>query len=141
VCYYKANLPRPIYFQKLRPALYNNLICSCVQPYRDEPGDIPMRRTPAQLNFKKMNDINLRIQQFIKDKLGIEESAITANATFYGDLDVDSLDFCELIVDIEKEFDIVIPDDVYEKFKTVGSLVKYVSSQVHLPVAKEHLTV
>ncbi|MFI5162121.1 MAG: acyl carrier protein [Sphingobacteriales bacterium] len=88
-----------------------------------------------------MNDINLKIRQFIKDKLGVEESAIKNNASFYGDLDVDSLDFCELIVDIEKEFDIVIPDDVYEKFKTVGSLINYVSAQVNLHAAAEHLAV
>ncbi len=78
-----------------------------------------------------MNDVTLKIRGFIKYKLGIEESAITDNASFYGDLDVDSLDFCELIVDIEKEFNIVIPDDVYERFKTVGSLTDYVSAQVN----------
>jgi acyl carrier protein len=81
---------------------------------------------------QKMNDINLKIHQFIKDKLGVEESAITDSASFYDDLDVDSLDFCELIVDIEKAFDITIPDDMYEKFKTVGSLVNYVSKQSNL---------
>jgi len=78
-----------------------------------------------------MNAVNVKIREFIRYKLGIEESAITNGATFYGDLDVDSLDFCELIVDIEKEFNIVIPDDVYERFKTVGSLIDYVSSQVN----------
>ncbi len=81
---------------------------------------------------QKMNDINLNIQQFIKDKLDVEESAITNSALFYDDLDVDSLDFCELIVDIEKEFDITIPDTMYEKFKTVGSLVNYVDKQLNL---------
>lgn len=77
-----------------------------------------------------MNDINIKIHQFIKDKLGVEESAITNNASFYDDLDVDSLDFCELIVDIEKEFNITIPDEMYEKFKTVGLLANHVSRQV-----------
>ncbi|MGZ3767817.1 MAG: acyl carrier protein [Mucilaginibacter sp.] len=74
-----------------------------------------------------MNDINLKIHQVIKDKLDVEESAITNSASFYDDLDVDSLDFCELIVDIEKEFEISIPDNMYEKFKTVGALVNYVA--------------
>ena len=78
-----------------------------------------------------MNDVTLKIHGFIQYKLGVEESAITDNASFYGDLDVDSLDFCELIVDIEKEFNINIPDDVYERFKTVGSLTDYVSTQVN----------
>lgn len=84
-----------------------------------------------QIKFQKMNEVNVKIREFIRYKLGIEESAITNGATFYGDLDVDSLDFCELIVDIEKEFNITIPDDVYERFKTVGSLTDYVSSQVN----------
>jgi acyl carrier protein len=88
-----------------------------------------------------MNDVTLKIRGFIIYKLGIDESAITDNASFYGDLDVDSLDFCELIVDIENEFDITIPDDVYEKFKTVGSLTNYVSKQVSLGLAEEHLSV
>ncbi|HZX57368.1 MAG TPA: acyl carrier protein [Mucilaginibacter sp.] len=78
-----------------------------------------------------MNAVTLKIREFIRFKLGIEESAIRNEASFYGDLDVDSLDFCELIVDIEKEFNITIPDDVYEKFNTVGSLTHYVSTQVN----------
>ena len=78
-----------------------------------------------------MNAVNVKIREFIRYKLGIEESAIRNDASFYGDLDVDSLDFCELIVDIEKEFNITIPDDVYERFTTVGSLTHYVSSQVN----------
>lgn len=85
----------------------------------------------------KMDDINVKIHQFIKDRLGIDESAITNNASFYDDLNVDSLDFCELIVDIEKEFDMTIPDDMYEKFTTVGSLINYVFKQTNLKTSKE----
>ena len=79
--------------------------------------------------IEKMNDITLKVHQFIKDKLDVDESAITNSASFYDDLEVDSLDFCELIVDIEKEFAISIPDDMYEKFKTVGALVNYVAKK------------
>lgn len=79
-----------------------------------------------------MNDITLKIHQFIEDKLGVEESSIKDTASFYDDLAVDSLDFCELMVDVEKEFDIQIPDDMYEKIKTVGSLVNYVA-RITLP--------
>lgn len=77
-----------------------------------------------------MNEITSKLRQFIEDKLGVEESTITDSASFYNDLDVDSLDFCELIVDIEKAFDIVIPDDDYDKLRTVGALEKYVSKLV-----------
>ncbi|MBV8389597.1 MAG: acyl carrier protein [Mucilaginibacter sp.] len=78
-----------------------------------------------------MNDITLRMHQFIEDRLGVERSAIKDSASFYNDLEVDSLDFCELIVDVEKEFDIQIPDDTYEKLKTVGSLVNYVARTIN----------
>lgn len=84
----------------------------------------------------EMNDITLKIYQFIEDKLGVERSAIKDSASFYNDLDVDSLDFCELIVDVEKEFDIQIPDDTYEKLKTVGSLVNYVARAKHSDLPK-----
>jgi acyl carrier protein len=81
-----------------------------------------------------MNDISLKIHQILIDKVDADETAITNQATIYGDLGIDSLDFCEVIVDIEKAFDISIPDDDYEKFKTVGGLITYV--KLH---AKQHL--
>lgn len=80
----------------------------------------------------KMNNISVRIYQLIEDKLGVERPAIKDSASFYNDLDVDSLDFCELIVDVEKEFDIQIPDDTYEKLNTVGTLVNYVARHLEL---------
>jgi acyl carrier protein len=83
-----------------------------------------------------MNDITLKIYQFIEDKLGVERSAIKNSASFYNDLNVDSLDFCELIVDVEKEFNIQIPDDIFDKLKTVGSLVNYVARATHLELPK-----
>ena len=83
-----------------------------------------------------MNDITLKIHQFIEDKLGVDKPAIKASASFYNDLNVDSLDFCELIVDVEKEFNIQIPDDVFDKLKTVGSLVNYVAKATHSELPK-----
>ncbi|MGZ3753055.1 MAG: acyl carrier protein [Mucilaginibacter sp.] len=76
-----------------------------------------------------MNVINLRIRQIVSDKLGVDEAAITSETTFYEDLSIDSLDFCEVIVDIEKAFNITIPDEVCAKLKTVGSLIDYVVGQ------------
>lgn len=83
-----------------------------------------------------MNDLKFKIHQFIEDKLGVEKSAIKDSASFYEDLDVDSLDFCELIVDIEKGFNIQIPDDMYEKLKTVGSMINYVAKATHSELLK-----
>ena len=83
-----------------------------------------------------MNDITLKVYQFIEDKLGIERSAIKNSASFYNDLNVDSLDFCELIVDVEKEFGIQIPDDTFDKLKTVGSLINYIAKATHTELPK-----
>ena len=76
-----------------------------------------------------MNDINLKIRQIITDRLGVDESVLTNNTDFYDDLGVDSLDFCEVIVDIEKTFNVIIPDEMCVKFKTLGSLVNYITRQ------------
>ena len=73
---------------------------------------------------------DIKIRQLIKDKLGKDEWQITDDANFRDDLEVDSLDFTELIVSIEKEFNISIPDEAFEKLKTVGALIKYVEKLI-----------
>jgi len=79
--------------------------------------------------------IEIKIRQLIIDKLGKDESQITDEASFRDDLEVDSLDFTELIVGIEKEFKIAIPDDVYDRLKTVGALNALVAKLVNPSVA------
>ena len=61
------------------------------------------------------------------ETLGIPEAEITEDASFTKDFGIDSLDVLELIVQIEKEFDITIPDEEAEKLTTVGLLNNYVS--------------
>ena len=73
-----------------------------------------------------MNKIKQKIYQIIVDNFAVNEFDITDDANFYTDLGVDSLDFCELMVDIERAFNIVIEDDQYEKLKTVDLLIKFV---------------
>jgi acyl carrier protein len=77
-----------------------------------------------------MNDNKLKVYQIIVDKLGVKQTDLADNVSFYDDLAVDSLDFCELIVDIEKAFNILIEDDQYDKLKTVGALVNFVEQKV-----------
>ena len=77
-----------------------------------------------------MKSVDIKIRQLIKDKLGKDESQITGDASFRDDLEVDSLDFVELIVSIEKEFKISVPDDMYERLKTVGALNDHVARLV-----------
>ncbi|MGB3453769.1 MAG: acyl carrier protein [Moheibacter sp.] len=73
-----------------------------------------------------MSDITSRVKAIIVDKLGVDESEVTMEASFTNDLGADSLDTVELIMEFEKEFDIQIPDDQAEKISTVGQAVQYI---------------
>jgi acyl carrier protein len=70
------------------------------------------------------------VAAIISDKLGVSESEITETANFVADLGADSLDVVELVMEIEKKFDIQIPDHDAETFKTVGDAVTYISSKI-----------
>lgn len=67
-----------------------------------------------------------RIKDVVVDQLGVEESAVTMEASFVDDLGADSLDIVELIMGLETEFDIEIPDEEAEKIATVGDAVNYI---------------
>ena len=77
-----------------------------------------------------MSDIAERVKKIIVDKLGVDESEVTAEASFTNDLGADSLDSVELIMEFEKEFDISIPDEQAENIQTVGHAIEYLESQV-----------
>jgi acyl carrier protein len=77
----------------------------------------------------KMNEIREKITRILADKLALDESELGDNQKFYDDLGVDSLDFYEAIVDVEKAFNISIPDDEAERLKTVGALVAYIEKK------------
>ncbi len=73
-----------------------------------------------------MSDIAGKVKAIIVDKLGVDESEVTPEASFTNDLGADSLDTVELIMEFEKEFDMAIPDDQAEKISTVGDAIKYI---------------
>ena len=75
-----------------------------------------------------MSEIASRVKAIIVDKLGVEESEVTPEASFTNDLGADSLDTVELIMEFEKEFGITIPDDQAEKIGTVGDAVSYIEA-------------
>ncbi len=74
-----------------------------------------------------MADIANQVMKIIVDKLGVDESEVTPEASFTDDLGADSLDTVELIMEFEKEFDISIPDEEAEKIATVGDAITYLS--------------
>ena len=75
-----------------------------------------------------MSEIASRVKAIIVDKLGVEESEVTNEASFTNDLGAESLDTVELIMEFEKEFGISIPDDQAEKIATVGDAVSYIEA-------------
>ena len=75
-----------------------------------------------------MSEVASRVKAIIVDKLSVEETEVTNEASFTNDLGADSLDTVELILEFEKEFGISIPDDQAEKITTVGDAVAYIEA-------------
>lgn len=75
-----------------------------------------------------MSDVHSKVVSIIVDKLGVEESEVTNEASFTNDLGADSLDTVELIMEFEKEFNLSIPDEEAEKIETVGDAISYIES-------------
>lgn len=67
-----------------------------------------------------------KLKPIIVEQLGAEEEKVTMEATFVDDLSADSLDIVELVMNIEEEFSIEIPDGDAEKITTVGDVVNYI---------------
>ena len=71
-----------------------------------------------------------RIRGLIVEQLGVEEDQVVPTASFVDDLNADSLDTVELVMELEDEFDLTIPDEQAEKLKTVGEAIGYISKQL-----------
>ena len=78
-----------------------------------------------------MSDSNAdRVKKIIRDQLSVTDEQITPEASFIDDLGADSLDQVELVMALEEEFGKDIPEEEAEKLQTVGSVIKYIDSQV-----------
>lgn len=77
-----------------------------------------------------MSSIEQRVKKIICEQLEVKEEEVVNNASFVDDLRADSLDTVELVMALEEEFEIEIPDEVAEKITTVGEAVKFVSEHV-----------
>ncbi len=73
-----------------------------------------------------MSDVFERVKEIIVEQLDVEEDKVTLEASFRDDLEADSLDVVELVMELEDEFDLEISDEEAEKIATVGDAVKYI---------------
>lgn len=74
-------------------------------------------------------NIEERVRTIICDQLAVDADKVTKTASFIDDLGADSLDIVELVMTMEEEFDMDIPDEEAEKLKTVGDVVNYIQSK------------
>ena len=75
-----------------------------------------------------VENVQERVKNIIVEQLGVEADQVKPEAQFVNDLGADSLDTVELIMALEEEFDIEIPDDKADKIKTVGEAVSYIEA-------------
>ncbi len=73
--------------------------------------------------------VDSKIKAIIAEQLGVKPEEVTPNASFVDDLGADSLDTVELIMALEEEFSVEIPDEDAEKMKTVGDAIKYIEEK------------
>ncbi|HIF14049.1 MAG TPA: acyl carrier protein [Bacteroidetes bacterium] len=78
-----------------------------------------------------MSEIASKVKEIIVDKLGVDDSEVTPEASFTNDLGADSLDTVELIMEFEKEFNISIPDEEAENIATVGQAIDFLEKNVN----------
>ena len=71
-----------------------------------------------------------RMAEILVDQLGIDEDEVTMDANFIEDLNADSLDIVELVMNLEQEFDLMIPDEEAENIRTVGDAVTFIQENL-----------
>ncbi len=104
------------------------LFHSC-QAYLLQGYPFPCNNTQTR-NFMSDKSIEERVKDIIVDQLGVSADQVTPEAKFVEDLGADSLDTVELVMALEEEFDVEVPDDEAEKLQAVKDVVSFISSKV-----------
>lgn len=76
-----------------------------------------------------MASVEEKVIDIVSEQLGVPKEDVTKESSFVDDLKADSLDVVELVMEFEDEFGITIPDDDYEKIRTVGDAINYISEK------------
>lgn len=112
----------------------------CIEPSQP-PGDAPCPSCGTLLWFfntsegmrfhesKTVAPLRDKIVEIVADNLGINREKAASATSFLDDVGADSLDFVELVMDLEEEFDITIPDDEAEKIRTIGDAIDYLAKR------------
>ena len=75
-----------------------------------------------------MADVSQRVIDIVAEQLGVDKEKVAPDTSFVNDLGADSLDTVELVMELEEEFEINIPDDAAEKIQTVGQAVEFIEN-------------
>lgn len=78
----------------------------------------------------QVQDVEARVKEIIVEQLGVDASEVAPQASFVNDLGADSLDTVELVMALEEEFDIEIPDEEAEKIQSVSQAVDYIKAHM-----------
>ncbi|MBQ2622248.1 MAG: acyl carrier protein [Thermoguttaceae bacterium] len=70
-----------------------------------------------------------KVFELVSEHLGVDIEKITDDTSFINDLGADSLDIVELVMDLEEEFDVKIPEDIADKIQTVGDAVNFIAEE------------
>jgi acyl carrier protein len=76
-----------------------------------------------------MEALSARVNSIVTDQLGVDKSSLSPEANLLDDLGADSLDVVELVMALEEEFSIEVPDDDVENIRTVGDIVQYIEAR------------
>jgi len=79
---------------------------------------------------KKVASVEERVIEIVAEQLGVSKDRITRDTSFVNDLGADSLDTVELVMELEEEFDINIPEDAAEKIQTVGQAIDHIEKAI-----------
>ncbi len=77
-----------------------------------------------------MEEIEAKVVEIVSEQMGVDKGEISRETSFINDLNADSLDTVELVMEFEDEFDMSIPDEEAEKIQTVGAAIDYISQVV-----------
>jgi acyl carrier protein len=98
-----------------------------------------VRRTPLPLRAGRLDrlsedrivpSVEERVVDIVCENLGVSKEQVTRSTSFQEDMGADSLDIVELVMELEEEFEITIPDDQAEKIKTVGEAIDYIDREI-----------